>query len=133
MNEIIIDKNSWHYKLAREFYGIHLNVTHNFCEYWKKVIFSIFMLLFLALTSLGLILTFIITIIIGIFDPYPSGLVFFIIYSVTFGVLYRAYRLDKKDNNNENSKTTQKSKKSNIFLIKYKSWKEKICPAVTFK
>lgn len=133
MNEIIIDKKSWHYRLAREFYGIHLSVTHNFCEYWKKVIFSIFMLLFLALMSLGLILTFIITIIIGIFDPYPSGLVFFIIYSVTFGFLYRAYRLDKKDNNNKNSNTNQKSKKYNIFLIKYKSWKEKNCPTVSFK
>lgn len=134
MNEIIIDKNSWHYRLAREFYGVHLGVTHNFCEYWRKVIFSIFMLLLLIFFVIFFISMVVISIIIGIVNPYPSGLIFFMMYSVTFAVFYRAYKLDKKDSNNENDNSKSEKKTTpNIFWIKYKSWKDKICPVVKFK
>ena len=136
MNEVTIDRNSWHYNLVTQMYGNPERKKNpmTFCEYWSVVIFSIIFAVAFILLMVVFVFMLISLIIVSFVNPYPTGLMIFALFSIVIGITYYVYKKDKKDlENEEKDNNTSKTKSPNIFWVKYKSWKEKICPVVKFK
>ena len=113
-----LNKNSWHYRLC-EFVEIDIN-SSNFCDYFKCVIGSIFIVF--ALSFLAFILGFVpLYIFINFFILYPIiGVIPLLVYCLFVLFIYLDYKRD----------TNLDRFYNNIFVSKYRSMKEKYCPGI---
>ncbi|PCJ96811.1 MAG: hypothetical protein COA52_00970 [Hyphomicrobiales bacterium] len=161
MNKEIIDENSWHYRFYK-FYSVYksLNQTQfanstsfdhafsnciymnpkpkDFCSHWRNAVFW---------PALSIIITMSLWIFCGLII-YTLGLTNVVLASSVFvigagllfgGLVLAAFIYSILEKSKEAIKLVSqmnknaKEKKSNILVIKYKSWKEKHCPLIEYK
>lgn len=130
MKPFTINRNSWHYKLNKNFFNessmqYHWEPKHNnFCAYWRATVFRLLFAGILSFMCLGLVT------LMGIgayHDPigaaiFVGSLVGFI--SIVVACIAVAVYLDNRKKTN---------KPDSLFVQKYKAHKAKICPSVEFK
>lgn len=135
MKPFVINRNSWHYKLNAGF----LNDSawrmdrwerrhSNFCSYWRATIIRVAALIILASLFLGLLF------VLGanLYLHPLEGLIFVAALVVSLGliggvILFLGW-LEKRKENQETS-----DKPESLFVQKYRTHKQKICPVVEFK
>lgn len=130
MKPFTINRNSWHYKLNKNFFNessmyYDWEPKHNnFCAYWRATMFRV---LFAAILSLGCI-SILSMMGMGAYND-PIGAAIFVgslvgFISIVVACIAVAVYLD-------NRKKTDKP--DSLFMQKYKAHKAKICPSVEFK
>lgn len=140
MNKFKINRDSWHYKLNKNFLNVNgvsdrlmqdlwEPIHNNFCSYWRVTVIRLF--------ALGLMTTFVGSIVVMLVVSlimYPIqvvnivGFIIGIIASIAammFSFCLIGMTKEKLSEKYENS--------DSLFVTKYKSWKHKICPSVEFK
>lgn len=141
-----IDKNSWHYKLVKEHvtekypFDLHREMMpKDFCSYWRRVVLESvkwFFLISFAIALIILIFVAIVTLFYAIFFDFGNGgivilsMIFAFVLTLSSFLLpdYMRKRKINKFKNGESSEETQ-----NIFVARYKAWKQKICPGIKYK
>lgn len=135
MKDFKINRNSWHYKLNRRVLnddGLSDHMmqrywepkVNNFCAYWRATIGR---MLFVALAVSG-VSAVAVTIAIGIY-LHPMQAVFTVtsIVALIAGIVACAATITYAS-----KKTTQLSESDSLFVAKYRSYKSKICPSVSY-
>ena len=136
MKPFKINRNSWQYKLNRNFFNTHgYNVYYmhdtweprhkNFCAYWKvtmsRVIFALILVFFAGL--------FFFTIGHAAYQNPVDTLILaaIIIISIagTVGIFSLAHYIDKRKKKHEKVPES-------LFIQRYKAYKSKICPMVEY-
>ena len=126
------NKKTWHYRIVEwesNFYDLH-NKPKNFCAYWRRFIIGIVTLLFfgslLSIPVLGLLKSIwadpVSALYVAIGIVAFIGLLILIFY--VFGHLLPKYNKKYKERMEEDP---------SIFYVRAKSWKEKICPNITYE
>lgn len=141
MNKFVVNKNSWHFKMQDKM-GTIPQIRRDFCSYWRGAILSLFLVAVITVTILfSLFLCFIVGD--GLFGEYFSDSIVGYILSFLSGFTFMASIIGfailiatmpsyiPKKISNKVREATQKEEPS-IFVVKYKSWKEKYCPMVEF-
>lgn len=131
MKPFKINRDSWHYKLNKNFFNdVSMKYTwepehNNFCSYWRATMFR---LLFAAALSLIAITMF--TILgIGLYLHPIEFLIGFSLVVVMIAIPVGTYLLVEflKDRNQAKG-----DKPDSLFVQKYKAHKSKICPMVEY-
>jgi hypothetical protein len=141
MNNFIVDKNSFHYKLnyfmktqignidKRQF---EYRLPSDFCSYWRMTFVSAFWLIIFVVVIVLLTTALVVQvatnpvmslIVVGILLLF-IGLVFSSIYSYDYLKTLAENRRIRKEKNNI---------PDGIVATKYKSWKQRYCPRVEYK
>lgn len=142
MKPFKINRNSWHYKLNKNFfntYGIsryrmedHWEPKHNsFCSYWRATMWRC---LFASLLLAGL-LTFVLIIGSKVYaDPISflvgAGIIIGVIAiasAITFFIQWLHDRVEMK------AGQPQADKPESLLMQRYRAYKSKICPVVEFE
>lgn len=141
MDVFVVNKNSLHYKFNK-FMKTRLGaynentfiyyMPNNFCSYWRMTFLN-FLLMMLFTCGAGILLGMLA--ITAYNSPVQLGLaigVIILIISTIIGLIALSHYLsDVKEN-----RRIHKEKNNipdGIFVTKYKSWKNKICPKVEYK
>lgn len=135
MKPFVIDRNSWHYKMISM--GEHWDVLtyrepKNFCSYWRKVVLKLCLFAFIA------VILSVFTLFLGFniyMDPLPvlggisAGL------GLLFGSAWIALWLEKrKEQRRQHDYDVEfNEKQESLLKMKYRAWKEKVCPMVEYK
>lgn len=131
MKPFKINRNSWHYKLNKNFsngQNMHYEWEpkhNNFCSYWRATMFR---MLFAAILSLGCIgiLSMLGSVVYN--DPVKS---LFVVGSV-IGLFATIIGIAMTANFFSNRKKANANKPDSLFMQKYKAHKAKICPMVEY-
>jgi hypothetical protein len=133
MNKFVVKHDSWHYRFLKFWDVKWWQLPDDFCSYWRMVMVR-------GLISFVLV-SFVVAIVGGLgYGVYsnPLGVAFgtLLLASVlatSFGVVYAGYGIYKlfKKGKNKLSETVETS--DNLFVTKYKSWKDKYCPMVEYE
>ena len=145
METFIVDKNSWHYKLVKEYvtdkYPYELRqkaMPKDFCSYWHRVMieslkigimFSVSIAAFVAVVGmLGYMIYAI------FFDFGGAGFPFLIFFTIvaTIATITSASNIIRKRRINK-LKEDDSSQTTNIFVQRYKAWKGKFCPTIEYE
>lgn len=131
MEDFVVKKNSWHYRFVSKYLrdvGLSERTRpKDFCSYWKlfleATLLHILLVILFAfmMVTVGLVLYGI-----GFYFVYVFGLshMVYITPLVLFMIAIFFFFTHK----------TETSDKSNgLFRAKYRSWKEKICPRITYE
>jgi len=132
MKPFTINRNSWHYKLNKNFfndYQHHMGYWEakhdNFCSYWRVTTFR----LVFALTGSTFFLLVFSMISVGMYqDPLKALIIVGIpvgLFSAVFGIFLFSMYLDDLNRKNEDIADS-------LFVAKYKSYKSKVCPMVDY-
>jgi hypothetical protein len=134
MKPFAINRNSWHYKLNKNFaneysHSMEFNWEprhNNFCSYWRATMFRA---LFLALCISGVV--FLLTALgIAIYvNPVPVMTAIGLLIAGITAVFLFAFWLATEDERKYSNKKPSQS----LFAQKYRANKEKICPMVEYK
>lgn len=141
MTKFVVNKNSWHFKL-QDAMGTIPQIRRDFCSYWRGTILSLFLVALIVIMFLSsLSLCFVIGD--GIFGKYFSDNIVGNILSFLSGIAFMASiiifvvliatmptYISKKISDKVREETGKEE--PSIFVVKYKSWKEKYCPMVEF-
>lgn len=132
MSKFVVNKNSWHFKL-QDATGTIPQIRRDFCSYWRGTILSLFIVAIIVFTILfSLSLCFVIGD--GIFGEYFSDDIVGRILSLLSGVAFTASIMIFVVfiSSMPTYRAEEGKKDPSIFVVKYKSWKEKYCPTVEF-
>jgi len=131
MKPFKINRNSWHYKLNKNFFNgdsmyYDWEPKHNnFCSYWRATMFRMLFVGILSIMGIAALTGFGLAV---YHDPIGSGIVFGSIIGffafIVGGVLFLEYL-----SNLEKNKVV---KPDSLFMQKYKAHKSKICPMVEY-
>jgi hypothetical protein len=132
MKPFKINRNSWHYKLNKNFlngrsmYYDWEPKHNNFCAYWRATMFRVLFAGLLSLVCIGIL-----SMLGAVVYTDPMGALAVVvsvigILATVFGVIAFLQYL-------ENRKKTNADKPDSLFMQKYKAHKAKICPMVEFK
>lgn len=141
MNNFIVNKNSFHYKLnyfmkcrmgSQNPWQFEDRLPADFCSYWRMTFFSALWLT-IFLLGVGLLATAITIQVIT--APLVSAIVVgsgLAIVGFIIAMLYLSeYLKDSAERKREYKKTNNIP--DGIITTKYKSWKQKYCPRVEYK
>lgn len=141
MNNFVVNKNSFHYKLnffMKTTVGnvdkrlFEYRLPSDFCSYWRMTFFSAFWLIFLIL-GIVLLSTALVTQVVT--NPItslivvssvllPIGFIFSLVYVYNYFKTIAENRREHREKNNI---------PDGIVATKYKSWKQRYCPRVEYK
>ena len=133
MKPFVINRNSWHYELNKNFfqeyqYSMERNwepYHSDFCSYWRATIFRVIFAGFFALFAVS----FLSVVGAGTYQYPIEALMIFggIIGGIAFLVLvfFVLEKLKKRKDDND--------KPESLLVQKYRAHKSKICPMVDFK
>lgn len=139
MQTFKINRDSWHYKLNKNFFNEYSDHEYymrnnweqrhnNFCSYWRVTMLR---LIFLAFITIFIVAIFS-TLAIGIYqNPWTAVIVFSSIIGicVTFiGLAAVSAYLDTRKRKRKNEEAPD-----SLFIAKYKSYKSKVCPMVEYE
>lgn len=135
MKPFVIDRNSWHYKMisrGERWDFLTYREPKDFCSYWRKVVLKLCWFAFVAtfLSVFALFLGYNIYM-----DPLPvlggisAGL------GLLFGSVGIAFWLEKrKEQRRQHDYDVEfNEKQESLLKMKYRAWKEKVCPMVEYK
>ncbi len=131
MKPFKINRNSWHYKLNKNFFNdVSMKYTwepkhNNFCSYWRATMFRV---LFAAALSL-IVITMFTMLGVAIYLKPIEFLIGFALVVVMTAIPVGTYLLVEflKDRNKAKG-----DKPDSLFVQKYKAHKSKICPMVEY-
>ena len=131
----VVNKNSWHYKLLKAINEIEeRRMPKDFCTYWRQVIVypTLYFLSTLGIISMLVVFaTFVVYPVTGsaMFWIFPASISFVIFSVFILFVVFSAckYLFNKSKINKD------KIHKPNIFQVKYRSFKDKICPMIQYE
>jgi hypothetical protein len=132
MKPYIINRNSWHYKLASagKYWDV-LGEPTDFCSYWRIVMFGLFQYFIL-----GLFILLLVSFIAASFyvNPVPTTIGVVTIFSIIFGVFgfHKLFVFLKENKRQHDYDVSFNRKQEGLLSMKYRSWKEKICPKVEY-
>ena len=141
MNNFVVNKNSFHYKLnyfMKTTVGnldkrmFEYRLPSDFCSYWRMTFFSAFWLVVLTLV-IGLLSTALVSQVVT--NPITSlivvssillfiGFIFSLVYGYDYFKTLAENRRERREKNNI---------PDGIIVTKYKSWKQRYCPRVEYK
>lgn len=136
MKPFNINRNSWHYKLNKNFFNDDEHwmqsrwepIHNNFCSYWRATVFRMIFAVLLAaigLFAIGAILY------VTYLNPTEAlgfvGVVFIILLSV-IGLAFIEHLIKERKRKKKDEEPSQ-----SLFAQKYRANKEKICPMVEYK
>jgi membrane protein YdbS with pleckstrin-like domain len=136
MKPFTINRNSWHYKLNKNFFNDHEHWMqsawepshNNFCSYWRATVFRMIFASFLV--SLVLVIVGILSYL-AYLEPLAAlsavGTVI-AIFAVFIGIVFTAHLLEERKWKKLNEEPSQ-----SLFAQKYRANKEKICPMVEYR
>jgi membrane protein implicated in regulation of membrane protease activity len=130
MQKFKINRNSWHYKLNKNFYNDYYDMSgweakhHNFCSYWRatilRIVFGLIILSFLA---------FLLATLIAVTIAEPFAIAFTLLGIVSFiGFVAALITISEYIN----SRKKQSSEPKTLIGQRYAAYKNKICPLVEF-
>jgi hypothetical protein len=132
MKPFIINRNSWHYKLASKGkYWDVLGEPTDFCSYWRIVMFGLLeylvLVAFLSLIVLFMAVSFYV-------NPVSTTIGLVAIFSIIFGVFgfHKLVIFLKENKQKHDYDVAFNRKQEGLLRMKYRSWKEKICPKVEY-
>lgn len=126
MKPFVINRNSWHYKLNRNFmqdsHMYYWEPDHNdFCSYWRATIFRLSVVAFFT--------SFLIFILAAIgFAVYTDPVGSLIVIGGIVGMFAAAVGIALYSENRKKKEPSQ-----SLIAQKYRAHKEKICPMVEYK
>lgn len=136
MKTFKINENSWHARLVK-FFHTDLEMIDNFCDYWWKLMGTLFFILPCSVIAISFMIWALVVMpmilwyqmMTGTWDDFGAilGLTYWGLYSLTgirFIIAMRQTRRYLEDRGFE--------QQPSIVGMKYKSFKEKFCPAVEF-
>ena len=133
MKPFKINRNTWHYKLNKNFfneyqYSMQRNWEprhNNFCSYWRAtMIRSVFAAFLVSLVCVGVYMLG------NVVYYYPSetlkvvGIVTAMFATIFFIIMIALYLDDRKDK--------RADKPDSLFVQRYKAYKSKVCPMVEY-
>jgi hypothetical protein len=131
MKPFKINRNSWHYKLNKNFFNdSHMQYDwepkhNNFCSYWRATMFRVFFATILSI-GVGCILTMMG---VGAYND-PLGAAF--VVGSILGLLATIVGIAATCAFFSNRKKANADKPDSLFMQKYKAHKSKICPMVEY-
>lgn len=141
MNNFVVNKNSFHYKLncfMKTTVGnvdkrqLEYRLPRDFCSYWRMTFFSALWLTLLFLL-VGLLATAIISQV--IIAPLTSAIVVGSGLAIVGFVIAMVYLMEYLKDSTERKREHREKNNipDGIVATKYKSWKQKYCPRVEYK
>lgn len=131
MKPFKINRNSWHYKLNKNFFNDNSMYYdwepkhNNFCSYWRATMFRV-----LFATILTVILGSILTMLgVGV---YNDPLVFAFVFGSVLGLTATVVGIAASVTFFSNRKKAKADLPDSLFMQKYKMHKSKICPMVEY-
>ncbi len=134
MKPFLINRDSWHYKLNKNFHNDYNHYMKswednhsNFCSYWRATMFrviGVFIMSFIAVIILATIGTVI------YYEPIQALVFIGFIIGVVATAAFTAIISEKIKNR---KKPVDKLKPESLIVQKYRAHKSKICPTVDFK
>jgi hypothetical protein len=134
MKPFNINRDSWHYKLNKNFFNEYRHSMefkweprhNNFCSYWRATIFRVLFAAFF----ISCLMFMLIGLGVGIYlDPVPVTKAIGVVVTGITAVFLFAYWLATEDE----PKYSNKEPSQSLFAQKYRANKEKICPMVEYK
>lgn len=133
MKPFKINRNSWHYKLNKNFfndyqYSMEYNWEprhNNFCAYWRATMFRVFFAAILAI-GLGSLLS-----VLGV-GAYNDPLGAVIMIGSVLGLIATVVGIAFTLQFFSNRKKAKADLPDSLFMQKYKAHKSKICPMVEY-
>jgi len=127
MSEFRINRKSWHYKIARFFAQSWDPDPKTFCQYWRNFILS--SLFLLVLGGMGLLLLTALAMVIYL-EPVTSGITVAIIVGVIAAIILMVAGGFKVNEVHERAMTAENP---SVFQMKYRTFKQKICPPIKYE
>jgi hypothetical protein len=131
MKPFKINRNSWHYKLNKNFFN-ESNMQYdwepkhnNFCSYWRATMFRVLFVTILAI-GVGGLLTML-----GVV-AYLEPLRFAIVVGSVLGLIVTIFGIAVIAVFIDHRKKANADKPDSLFVQKYKAHKSKICPMVEY-
>ena len=136
MKPFKINRDSWHYKLNKNFFNSYgpgkysmqdyWEPTHNnFCSYWRATFFRMLFATLLSCIAIMFASTFALVV---YHDPIGFGIVVLILIGI---ILFSAGVVGIQEYF-RNMKNKNADKPDSLFVAKYKSYKSKVCPMVEY-
>lgn len=142
MSNFVVNKKSLHYKVnlfARttlmpdsKYYFETYKLPKDFCSYWRMTFFSVLYIFFLFTVASLLLMFF------G-FNAVTNPIPFFttiaavvLVFAMAIGLVYLKEMMDDRKQRRLEFKK-ENNIPDNIVVTRYKSWKEKYCPSVTYE
>lgn len=131
MKPFKINRNSWHYKLNKNFFNessmqYDWEPKHNnFCSYWRATMFRVLFVTILAI-GVGGLLTML-----GVV-AYLEPLRFAIVVGSVLGLIVTIFGIAVIAVFIDHRKKANADKPDSLFVQKYKAHKSKICPMVEY-
>jgi hypothetical protein len=135
MKPYVINRNSWHYKMVskgQRWDVLEYRVPKDFCSYWRMVVGKLLGYAFITsgfvffLTWIGMALYI---------NPIPTLIALGIIIGVICGSFGIAMWLEKRKEHKRQHDYDVKfnDKQESLLKMKYRAWKENVCPMVEYK
>lgn len=131
MKPFKINRNSWHYKLNKNFFNdsgmqYHWEPKHNnFCSYWRATMFRV---LFATILTVGFG-GFVTMLGVGAYND-PLGAV--VVVGTVLGLIATVVGIAASVTFFSNRKKAKADLPDSLFMQKYKMHKSKICPMVEY-
>ena len=140
MKPFKINRNSWHYKLNRNFFNTRADYEHymhdnweprhnNFCSYWRVTMLRLVVTSVLSAVILGATIVFGLVLGNFIYNHPWDFLISVGVVVALFGTLVAAVYIIAGIDHYQN----KPKKPDSLFMQKYKAHKSKICPMVEYE
>jgi len=128
MEDFVVDRTSWHFKMV-EYFNAGFNYPKDFCSYWRIFILG---MIYIAV-AVSLIIAALSAFAYGVYTQPLAVLGGFAcivgIFGAAIGVAYAIECVKERRRTAAFDTTVQPG----ILQTKYRSWKDRICPRVTYK
>lgn len=153
MDKFVVNKDSWHYRMNvrrlrdsgnyfQEELDNIMEYNSNFCAYWRMTLMNVLGIVFMISLAIGIVAL----ILVGVYKLFVFftsaasaeilGVVIFIsiFAAIIIGSFFAGKYFDKRKKKlREIAHGEYEEPQKSIFVAKYMSWKQKICPKVEYK
>ena len=135
MNEFVVKRDSWHYKLADSFHGYSKtyngkDLPKDFCTYWRQFAIAGFVVGGLLSLAGGIVGFFAYKIVTSPYEFFIGVAALVILIAAVLAIIGAVYGIGAGY-----EKVTKRAaqREPGIFLTKVQSWKKSICPMLRYE